>query len=317
MVMLRDELKKYAHGREHKIHFIGQNHPRIHTFGNDPKMYTEIVGRGAVMIDRSRELVDSAILCVKDAARLLFNYLRLSSNYWLVCTSPVSPRLHKHMPDDQRAAVECFRRYGSVFDVDFEKWERRTRRLFANNYKSTAGLYLGTETAQIAPADHFVHLPQDSALPTTRQWMAILSDLRQSRQARVQAGRARVRARSLWKILHLIYTRAQHPDLDQWRVGAMVNLVKADRVGQQVDPWAARSKRGVEHIRRTLNILVRRLLDRGAVIAENASRNLFPSDEGRISDQMRFNFDDGNFKARLLLPHGREAEYIRSRLSVV
>jgi len=102
------------------------------------------------MLDRSRELVDSAILCVQDAARLLFNYLRLSSNYWLVCTSPVSPRLHKHMPEDQRAAVECFRRYGSVFDADFDQWERRTRRLFANDFKSTAGLYLGTEAARIA-----------------------------------------------------------------------------------------------------------------------------------------------------------------------
>jgi hypothetical protein len=220
------------------------------------------------------------------------------------------------MPDDQRAAVECFRRYGSVFGGDFDQWERRTRRLFANNYKSTAGLYLGTETAQIAPADHFVHLPQDSALPTTRQWMAILSDLRQSRQARVQAGRARVRARSLWKILHLIYTRAQHPDLDQWRVGAMVNLVKADRAGQQVNPWAARSKRGVEHIRRTLNILVRRLLDRGAVIAENASRNLFPSDEGRISEQTRFNFNDGDFRARLLSAGSEEPEYVSSRFAI-
>jgi hypothetical protein len=221
------------------------------------------------------------------------------------------------MPEDQRAAVECFRRYGNVFGGDFDQWERRTRRLFANDFKSTAGLYLGTEAARIATADHFVHLPQDSAMPTTRQWMAILSDLRQSRQARVQAGRARVRARSLWKILHLIYTRAQHPDLDQWRVGAMVNLVKADRLGQQVDPWAARSKRGVEHIRLTLNIMVRRLLDRGAVIAENASGNLFPSDEGRISEQTRFNFDDGDFRARLLSPGGEEAEYIRSRRSVV
>jgi len=266
------------------------------------------------MIERSRELLDSAILCVQDAARLLFNYLRLSSNYGLVCTSSVSPRLHKHMPEDQRAAVECFRRYGSVFDADFDKWERRTRRLFANDFKASAGLYLGTEAAQIAPADHFVHIPQDSALPTTSQWMAILSDLRQSRQARVEAGRARVRTKSLWKILHLIYTRAKHPDLDQWRVGAMVNLVKADRVGQQIDPWAARSKRGVEHIRRTLNIMVRRLLDRGAVIAENASRNLFPSDEGRISEQLRFNFDDGNFRARLLLPDQEEAEYVKNRL---
>ena len=269
------------------------------------------------MIERSRELLDSAILCVQDAARLLFNYLRLSSNYWLVCASPVSPRLHKHMPDDQRAAVECFRRYGSVFDADFDQWERRTRRLFANDFKSTAGLYPGTESARIATADHFVHVPKGSALPTTSQWMAILSDLRQNRQTRVEAGRARVRTKSLWNILHLIYTRAQHPDLDQWRVGAMVNLVKADRMGEQIDPWAARSKRGVEHIRRTLNIMVRRLLDRGAVIAENASRNLFPSDEGRISEQMRFNFDDEDFRARLLLPSMEEADFVKSRVLVV
>jgi hypothetical protein len=97
----------------------------------------------------------------------------------------------------------------------------------------------------------------------------------------------------------------------------MVNLVKADRVGQQIDPWAARSKRGVEHIRRTLNIMVRRLLDRGAVIAENASRNLFPSDEGRISDQMRFNFDDDDFRARLLSPGGEEADFVKGRVLVV
>jgi hypothetical protein len=94
----------------------------------------------------------------------------------------------------------------------------------------------------------------------------------------------------------------------------MVNLVKADRVGQQIDPWAARSKRGVEHIRRTLNIMVRRLLDRGAVIAENASRNLFPSDEGRVNQQMRFDFDDGDFRARLLFPTREEAVYAESRL---
>jgi hypothetical protein len=126
-----------------------------------------------------------------------------------------------------------------------------------------------------------------------------------------------VRTKSLWKILHLIYTRAQHPDLDQWRVGAIVNLVKADRVGQQIDPWAARSKRGVEHIRRTLNIMVRRLLDRGAVIAENASRNLFPSDEGRVNQQMRFNFDDGDFRARLLSPSTEEADFVKGRVLVV
>ena len=91
------------------------------------------------------------------------------------------------------------------------------------------------------------------------------------------------------------------------------DLVGVDRLGQQVDPWAARSKRGVEHIRRTLNIMVRRLLDRGAVIAENASRNLFPSDEGQISNQMRFNFDDDDFRARLLLPSREEADYVSSR----
>jgi len=60
--------------------------------------------------------------------------------------------------------------------------------------------------------------------------------------------------------------------------------------------------------------MVRRLLDRGAVIAENASRNLFPSDEGRISDQMRFNFDDEDFRARLLSPGGEEAKYAENRL---
>jgi hypothetical protein len=269
------------------------------------------------MADRSGDLLACAILCVQDAARLLFNYLRLSSNYWLVSSNPVHLRSHKCMPDDRRAAMACFRRYGDVFNADFDQWEKQNKRLFENNSKSNISLHRGTESSRISADDHFVHVQKESELPTTTQWMTILSELRRSRQARVLAGRVRVRTKSLWKILHLIYTRAAHPDLDQWRVGAMVKLVKPQQVGQEVDPWAARSKRGVEHIRRTLNIMVRRLLDRGAVIAENASRNLFPSDAGVINERMRFNFDDEDFRARILTPCRKEAEFVKARVLLI
>ena len=92
-----------------------------------------------------------------------------------------------------------------------------------------------------------------------------------------------VRVASLWKIINLVYTRALNPDIEQWRVGALVKLVKAFE--HCLDPWAARSVRGHEDMRRHMNLMVKRLLDRAALIAENAARDLFPNDQGVLHPQ--------------------------------
>ena len=66
------------------------------------------------MLSHQNQLLASAVMCFQDFSRLLFNFLRLSPNYSLVAQQGGNIRLHKHMAHDQRAAIECFRRYGDV-----------------------------------------------------------------------------------------------------------------------------------------------------------------------------------------------------------
>ena len=59
-----------------------------------------------------------------------------------------------------------------------------------------------------------------------------------------------------------------------------------------------------------MNLMVRRWLDRGAVIAANAACGLFPSDEGHVGSanawrQIRFDFEDSSYVQRLFA-HGHE-----------
>ena len=109
-----------------------------------------------------------------------------------------------------------------------------------------------------------------------------------------------------------------HPDVEQWRVGAMVKLVKD--FANDLDPWAARSKRGVEDMRRHMNLMVRRWLDRGAVIAANAVRGLFPSDMGSTSvpenwQQIRFDFEDDRYIQQLFAQGHQELDFASARVA--
>ena len=259
-------------------------------------------------------LYDSALLCVQDIKRLLFNFLRISPSYWSVCSNPHKLRLHKHMPDEQRNAVLCFRRYGDVFSESYVGWSDLHPRLFAAHFGPAVALYSSGEIGRIKSGDMFVHLPQATALPTEFQWADMLMQLKRQRMVNSLIEKLRVRISSLWKILNLVYTRALHPDIEQWRVGALVQLVK-DYAGK-LDPWAARSKNGDEHMRRHMNMMVHRWLDRGAIIAENAARDEFPNDQGLISKQIRFDFEDRAFVSRLFSLGNDEVAFVRNKVLV-
>ena len=103
-------------------------------------------------------LYDSALLCVQDIKRLLFNFLRISPSYWSVCSNPHKLRLHKHMPDEQRNAVLCFRRYGDVFSKSYVGWSNLHPRLFA---------------AHCAPAVALCREPAVTRDKSPRRWLIL------------------------------------------------------------------------------------------------------------------------------------------------
>ena len=264
------------------------------------------------MARRKMHLYDSAAVSIKDLKRLLFNFLRISPSYWSVSTHPKKLRLHKHMLSEQRNAVLCFRRYGDVFKQSYQGWSDKHPKLFGSHVGEAVALYSSDEAITMKEGDFLLHVPHAAPLPTDAQWADILEQLRRQRKADSMFERLRVRISSLWKILNLVYTRALHPDIDQWRVGALAQLVK-DFAGK-LDPWAARSKRGDEPMRRHMNIMVKRWLDRGAVIAENAARDLFPNDQGSVTKQIQFDFEDSSYINRLFSLGDEEMNFVRNKV---
>ena len=252
-----------------------------------------------------------ADLWARDDQRLLFNFLRFSSTYWDICNNSQKIRLHKNMSCDQRAAVQCHRRYGDVFKTTFDDWSMANRHKLARDTQPVIELHHGSKAEIIQPDDHFIHVPKGSKLqlPDLKR----LIDSIPVTQLFVSAAKSvKVRVASLWKIINLVYTRALNPGIEQWRVGALVKLVKAFE--HLLDPWAARSVRGQEDMRRHMNLMVKRCLDRAALIAENAAHDLFPNDHGVLHPQFKLNFGDSGFASRLFALGDCEAIHARNQV---
>ena len=252
-----------------------------------------------------------ADLWEQDDQRLFFNFLRFSPTYWQVCSTSEKLRLHKNMPIDQRAAIQCHRRYGNVFDTSYDNWSSTHRIKFNTDSKPTIQLLDGTHAGVIHPNDQFIHLPK-GANTKIRDLKLLLDSVHVNQMISTAVKAVKVRVASLWKIINLVYTRALNPDIEQWRVGALVKLVKAFE--NLLDPWAARSVRGHEEMRRHMNLMVKRWLDRAALIAENAARDLFPNDQGELHPQFKLNFGHSDFASRLFAQGDCEAIYARNRV---
>jgi hypothetical protein len=268
-----------------------------------------------------REKVSFAWNQAQDFARLMFNFLRCSHRYWLIGRNAKKLRKRKAWPEEDKAALDCYRRFGDVCGP-FEPWAENHKRKFNLLEKPELEFQRGSEVGSLAANDFVLVIPQSYQVPSEDEWLKIRSKLKlqcQLQEAALATEKAvsnalkqvAIRASSLWKILNLVYLRAQFPEIEQWRVGAMAKLVK--RFAHVLDPWEARSRKGGEEPRHHMNLMVRKCLDRGALIAENAAQNIFPSDAGAISKQLRFDFDDSDFRTRLLSPGLDEANFANLR----
>lgn len=268
-----------------------------------------------------REKVSFAWNQAQDFARLMFNFLRCSHRYWLISQNTKKLRKHKGWLEEDKSALDCYRRFGDV-SGPYEPWAEHHKRKFIEHEKPIIEFQRGSEVGSLAANDLVLVIPQSYQVPSEEEWLKIRSKLKIKSQLQEAALAAEkvvgnalkqvaIRSSSLWKILNLVYLRAQFPEIEQWRVGAMAKLVK--RFVQVLDPWEARSRKGAEEPRHHMNLMVRKCLDRGALIAENAAQNIFPSDAGAISKQLRFDFEDSDFRTRLLSPGLDEANYANLR----
>jgi hypothetical protein len=268
-----------------------------------------------------REKVSFAWNQAQDFARLMFNFLRCSHRYWLISQNTKKLRKHKGWPEQDKSALDCYRRFGDV-SGPYEPWAEHHKRKFIGHEEPIIEFQRGSEVRSLAANDLVLVIPQSYQVPSEEEWLKIRSKLKIKSQLQEAALAAEkvvgnaikqvaIRSSSLWKILNLVYLRAQFPEIEQWRVGAMAKLVK--RFVQVLDPWEARSRKGAEEPRHHMNLMVRKCLDRGALIAENAAQNIFPSDAGTISKQLRFDFEDSDFRSRLLSPGLDEANYANMR----
>ena len=130
------------------------------------------------MLTHQNQCIASAVMCLQDFTRLLFNYLRVSPNYWLVAQQSGHMRLHKHMHPDQRAAIKCYRHCGDVYNQGFDTWDKKNARYWQLPQRRNVELLSGIQRERIQDQDAFVHLPWDAEMPSAKQIQDLLAAYR-------------------------------------------------------------------------------------------------------------------------------------------
>jgi hypothetical protein len=107
----------------------------------------------------------------------------------------------------------------------------------------------------------------------------------------------RLRSEPLIKMINLLWHKAYHPDMEQWRIAVKTKI--SETYSPKLDSSAKTTKLDTED-RYNLNVLTTRMLTKAKLAAENAARDVFPSFEKRILPH--FDYDDVYERLRLAKP---------------
>ena len=231
-----------------------------------------------------------------DLPRLLFNYLRISPSYALVCSSS-SRRLTRGTPEASRRVIETFRKYGDVYCKSFDAWRGPHLAVSGNTTLPDQGL-VGQTDYRKALGDTFITLSIPRNLPLKQQLSECERLLRRSKASVEQISRVKIRSKTLWKALAAVYERAKHPDVELWRVGLLANCV--ERFNGQLDAWATKKLAQHAEMRRHLTLIVVRALFLALLVAENAAHGAFPERSAFSGPQLEFPFAELELHNRLM-----------------
>lgn len=247
----------------------------------------------------------------EELPRLLFNYLRISPSYALVCLSPPK-RLARSTPSGSRQVIDTFRIYGDVYRRSYDAWRGPHLAVSGKTTPPDQGL-TGQRDCQETLGDDFITLSIPRNLSLKEQLSECKRLLRCSKAPRQQFSHVKIRTKTLWKALATVYERAKHPDIELWRVGLLANCV--ERFNGQLDAWATKKLAQHAEMRRHLTLIVVRTLFLALLVAENAAHGAFPARTPLPGIQMEFPFSELRLHHQLMASGDEEYREICQRVA--
>lgn len=239
-----------------------------------------------------------------DYERLLFNYLRISPSYALICESN-GQKITRSTPEFSRRIIHTFQKFGDVYSLHFVDWLGSHR---AVSQKTTAPnqalLITPGQTVTCPPGYQGVLFPTVS---TAVERAKICSQLqKRPMPSKSYLSDPIIRSKTLWKALAAVYERAKHPEIELWRVALLANVV--DRLKGKLDPWGGKKAAKDAELRRHLTLMVVRALFLALIVSENAAQGFFPTRAEVPGEQLEFPF--AQLKLHGLLSSQGDAEYL-------
>jgi hypothetical protein len=239
-----------------------------------------------------------------DYARLLFNFLRISPSYALICQSS-GQKITRATPARSKQVIQAYRKYGNVYALAFDQW--------AGPDPLVSGKTTAPVQALIVYPGQTIHCPDD------QEGILFPKDLSKAEKRRVanrlikslpaaaiDGQEPNIRPKTLWKALATVYERAKHPEAELWRIGLLANLV--ERFTGRLDPWCKKKLAKDAEMRRHLTLMVVRAIFLALLVSENAAQGFFPGRAPIFGEQMEFPFAEHRLYG--LLSSQGDTEYL-------
>ena len=244
--------------------------------------------------------------------RLLFHFLRISPTYFLA--HKLGPKkLTRGMPEQTKMAIQTYRRYGDVYDQDFEQWAEPHRRMSFNPTSCVQELVV-TPNQHLDIEDGYSFIKVKHGLSRAEALAMIEQVIRSSKHfCAAKASDTGKRVKTMWRALAVVYARARHPKRELWRIGAETAVI--ERAMGRLDPDEPRCLSAHAVLRRDLTQAVIRFAQVAVLLSESAALGCFPNTEAPLitpSKQLTMAFATYEVERRLRTC-GLEFDYVAER----
>ena len=231
--------------------------------------------------------------------RLLFHFLRISPTYFLA--HKLGPKkLTRGMPEQTKMAIQTYRRYGDVYDQDFEQWAEPHRRM---SFNPTSGVQelVASPNEVVLSKEGYSLIEVKHGLSRAEALAMVEQVIRSSKHfCAAKASDTGKRVKTMWRALAVVYARARHPKRELWRIGAETAVI--ERAMGRVDPEEPKRVSAHAVLRRDLTQAVIRFAQVAVLLSESAALGCFPNIEAPLitpSEQLTMAFATYEVERRL------------------
>jgi hypothetical protein len=184
------------------------------------------------------------------------------------------------MPEQTKLAIQTYRRFGDVYNQDFEQWAEPHRRMSFNPTSCVQELVV-TPNQHLDIEDGYSFIKVKHGLSRAEALAMIEQVIRSSKHfCAAKASDTGTRAKTMWRALAVVYARARHPKRELWRIGAETAVI--ERALGRVNPEEPKRVSAHAVLRRDLTQAVIRFAQVAVLLSESAALGCFPNTEAPL-----------------------------------